>query len=97
MDYGMAPLKMTLAGIRLTGYMIETQCRVAQVLAQAALDANPYRIRKPIAARQTTAARTATRGSAHLKTAHSHDKKAKRQPSTPPAMPCGKTTELRPS
>lgn len=36
------PLKLSAAGIRFTGYMIEKQLRVAQVFGEAALKAGPF-------------------------------------------------------
>ena len=100
MDYMMTPLKMTLAGIRLTGYMIETQCRVAQVLGQAALKANPYRIGAPVVIRGAMPNPVAAKHVAAKPagtSAITPIKSPKRQPSAPPPMPCGKAPELRPS
>jgi len=37
-----APLRLSAAGIRVAGYMIERQLRAVQVLGQAALDTNPF-------------------------------------------------------
>lgn len=90
MGYMMTPLKMTLAGIRLTGYMIETQCRVAQVLGQAALKANPYRIGTPVVTRTALVKPAGPSAITPIKS-------PKRQPSAPPPMPCGKAPEMRPS
>jgi hypothetical protein len=98
MDYMMAPLKITLAGIRLTGYMIETQCRVAQVLGQAALEASPYyRAAKPVVKRRAEAEKAGVRSPARTAPVNPSGKKTTRQPSAPPMMPCGNIAEVRPS
>ncbi len=49
MQIVLAPLKLSMAGIRLTGYMIENNMRVAQAFGQAAIQVNPFMSHAPIA------------------------------------------------
>ena len=80
------PLQLSLAGMRLTGYMIETNLRVAQVLCRAAMQAHP------MAARGANASASVARSNPVKSAARAKqgEGKRKRQPSVPPQMPAQK-------
>ena len=60
------PLELSAAGLRMMGYMIETNLRVAQVFGQAALETNPFFCKptvsfaKPVAKSNAVSARPKT-------------------------------------
>jgi hypothetical protein len=83
------PLQLSLVGVRLTGYMIETNLRVAQVLCRAAIQAHPMATRSP--GYSASKPRSKPVKPARTKTGAG---KRTRQPAVPPAMPKGGTSDV---
>ena len=93
-----SPLKLSLVGFRLTGYLIETNLRIAKVLCEAAMKANPV-LDTYDATASTKVKQQAKMGSKpKLKAkpeAKSVGAKRKREPSMPPAMTIRANGEAR--
>ena len=76
------PLKLSAAGIRLTGYMIESQLRVARVMTEAGLKASPF-AKRPMA--QAAAAKPAPAAKKAAPAAAKAQPRAKATPAPKPA------------
>jgi len=79
-----APLKMSAAGMRVAGYMIESNLRVAQVFGRAAIESNPFLTRPPIPAQAVSVPKPAK---AAEKSAAPAKPTAKRKKPAAPAKP----------
>lgn len=91
-----APFHLSLAGLRLGAYMLETNMRIAQVVGEAMVKANPVlRRRMELAALDETpcAAKTLARPAATRLATQA--RRAKRKPSPPPMMPETSGTDVR--
>ncbi len=93
-----SPVKLSLVGLRLTGYMIETNLRIVKVLCEAAMKTNPALDTYDAAASIKVKQQAKTGSKPKLK-AKAVDKptvaKRKREPSMPPALPTRANGEAR--
>lgn len=76
MDYVSVPLKVSAAGMRLAGYMIESNLRMAQAMGEAALRANPLIARPGTMPSDLAVQAAAVKKSAPVKKAKPAAKKA---------------------
>ena len=84
-------LELSAASIRLAGYMIESQLRVAQVLGKAALTSNLFAVTAELRKRAATTSRTKTSSTPKIKNAAKATKSA--NPVAPKAKSSPKPVE----